>query len=197
MRTEDKGNPASCWNAGKGRIADAVWIDSLPVVEKSKLNLFKRNPEAAMRLPVHTATIVGKAILVLALVSTSNFVFASQEHKSESKPAEHTSKPNHSSNQSHTNNQNHNHPANHPSSTGHASGNRPSGAGQESRPSPERPSGNRPASPAGNRGGENPARGGNTGGNRSVAMDRGNTASHALPGRTVSLRGGGSASVRP
>jgi hypothetical protein len=143
-------------------------------------------------------------------------VLAAEEHKSESKPAEHASHPSNHGQSSHAP-QAHAAPS-HPSGGGHAAS--PNRSAGQNRPSEERnvgnrTQGNRPQGNAGNRPGGNmnrPANGnrgnvggnrngnGNPGGNRGAMANRGNTAgsrSMAAPGRTVSLRGGGTASVRP
>ena len=96
-------------------------------------------------------------------------------------------------------------------------GNRPGGnAGRPGNPGGERPGGNaggnRPGGNAGDRGGNRPGgnagvnrpgnaggnRPGNAGGNRGgFAGNRGGAAGRPAPGRNVSLRGGGTASIRP
>src|ERR1700722_15643548 len=96
-------------------------------------------------------------------------------------------------------------------------GNRPGGnAGRPGNPGGERPGGNaggnRPGGNAGDRGGNRPGgnagvnrpgnaggnRPGNAGGNRGgFACNSGGAAGRPAPGRNVSLRGGGTASIRP
>jgi len=159
-----------------------------------------------MSLLIRSLGVTGKSILVLALASIP--VFAAQQHKSESRPsAPHASRPSRPNNQSHSRQ-----PA-HPSAGNH-------GAQNESRPGPRRPSGSQPAGAASRRApatmgrGTNPNRGGFSGNRgRSVGANRGTSPGrnrdevmarrgaaagiHTPVGRTVSLRGGGSASLRP
>ncbi len=123
----------------------------------------------------------------------------------------HSAGPSHSSGQSHTSAASH---ESRPSSGGHNAG---AGAGNTTRNSGNvsRPgnAGNRGNNAGGNRGNTpgnragtagnanrgNAGRGGNFGGNRGGNNNAGNRgmSAHTAPGRNVSLRGGGSASVRP
>ncbi|MFZ3262486.1 MAG: hypothetical protein WA172_00660 [Terriglobales bacterium] len=167
-----------------------------------------------MSLLIRSRNILGQSIFVVALLLMSISLFAAEEHKSESKPAEHGSRPS----QSHGSP---NHASQGRASQGreagpsHAAGsNRPSGSSHtsaprnENKPSQGRTTGNRAGGTAGrpgNAGNRGGTAGGNRGGmgNRGAMGNRGGNAAgnrgmgaHA-PGRTVSLRGGGSASIRP
>jgi hypothetical protein len=179
-----------------------------------------------MSLLIRSGKVIGKSILVLAVMSIP--VFARQEHKSEPKPpAHHESRPNHLSHPSHPN-QSHKatpshaaHPsqsphASHPSSASHAShashpsvakrvpvpshtpaASHESGAVRENKPVEEHTAGSRPEGNVGNHEGGNSGRPGeaevNRGGN--IPENRGETGNRAE--RTVALKGGGSATIRP
>ena len=171
-----------------------------------------------MRFLTRSRDVAGRTMLGLALMSLP--VFAAQ-HKTESKPpAQHESKPSKPSSPSHS------HPS-HPSGGNHASGeSHPSGGSHasapshESKPSTHAPSanhsgtgananhgneshGNPPANHTGNAGSNRsnsgPNRGAAPSSNRDevMARNRGGAPSHPVPGHTVSLKNGGSASVRP
>ena len=186
-----------------------------------------------MSLLIRSRNILGQSIFVTALLLMSIPLFAAQEHKSESRPAEHGSRPSQSHGAPSHGAPSHGAPSHaaggsHAGSPSHAAGSSHGAPGHESnqgRTNQGRTTGNRPQGNTGNRAGGNAGRPGNTGnrgatagGNRGGVGNRGGTAggnrgamgnrggnaagnrgmnAHAAPGRTVSLRGGGSASIRP
>src|SRR5208283_4949502 len=117
--------------------------------------------------------------------------------------------PSHGATQSHTTTPSHG-TTSRPSTAGHTTTSRPSTAGHTttgSRPGTTAGShagtaaghtttGSRPGAAAG-RPGAAGARPGGAAGGRPATASRGNVGSHTPPGRTVSLKGGGTASVRP
>ncbi len=181
-----------------------------------------------MSLLIRSRNILGQSIFVLALLLTSIPLFAAQEHKSESKPAEHGNRssqshgaPSHGAQghgaQGHAAGGSHAGTSGHAVGSGHAAapsresnqgrtmGNRSQeNTGNRAGGNAGRPgnAGNRGATAGGNRGGVG-NRGTNAGGNRGAMGNRGGNAagnrgmSAHTPGRTVSLKGGGSASIRP
>ncbi len=174
-----------------------------------------------MSLLIHSRNILGRSICALALLTMTISVsaYAAEQHK-ESKGSEHESRPSqshgsqghagsshagapsHSAGTSHASTPSHQGPG----SAGHTAGANTHASGNVSHTGNV---GNRGAGNAGNRGNVGNRGAGNAGnrgnvGNRGAgnAGNRGNVAgsrgmnSHAAPGRTVSLHGGGSASVR-
>jgi hypothetical protein len=125
---------------------------------------------------------------------------------SHSAPAQHST-PSHNTGQSHASTPSHNTAPSHNTTmgnrTGNTGGNRTGSTmgnrtGNTAGGNRAGNTGNRPGNTAGNRGGNNAGnRPGNTGANRGGANANANRGSHTAPGRNVSLRGGGSANVRP
>lgn len=179
----------------------------------------QKNLEGVMNFRI-TGNLVVKAVLALAIAVMPISALAADEHKGgESKPASHGS--GHGGGQSHGGGQAHGGGAAH--GGGQARENRGGGEGHAARPSggPAREGGNRPGNAGnrgeanrggvnrgeGNRGGVNRGAGnrGAAGGNRGPAGNRGAGNRGAIAGRgnvghgpvrNVSLRGGGTASIR-
>ena len=166
-----------------------------------------------MTLHIASRDILGKAILVIAVALMPIPLFAVGQHHSESKGGggQHASRPSNAGGQRHTGGgQSHAGPSHAPNRGGqaHAPSGHPGGAVSHEGGNAGRPGnvggnrggnvgGNRGANAAGNRGGNAGAnRGGNAGGNRGGSFARSSAGGQRLPGRTVSLKGGGTASFR-
>jgi hypothetical protein len=140
-----------------------------------------------------TKNVLQKAGMLLLMVAVPAFA---QEHKTSSKPtkpASHASTPSHSSTPSHAATQSHTTTPSRTSTAGRATTARPN-------PATRTGTASRPASSAGGR--THTASRPNTAarpsaGARPAMAAHANLASHTPPGRTVALRGGGTASVRP
>jgi len=167
-----------------------------------------------MSLGINGHNITRNMIIVLASLAIS--VFAWGQHKEESKgPAQHESRP---SGPSHASRPNQDRPtgARSGGTGGNRAGNNAGRPGNANGPRGGNAPGNRAGNAGANRGGNaganrggNPSgnRGGNAGGNRAgnpagnrpggTAGNRAGARNYTPPGRTVSLRSGGSASLRP
>ena len=168
-----------------------------------------------MGLRTRSRNVLRNSILILASLTIS--VFAWGQHRTESgEQVEHGSNRDRSSNQGHAGAPTHGSGPSHENSHGQrgtpgaqpgratgASVNRPGNDGDRGRDA-----GSRAANSRGNRGGNTPDnRGRNTSGSRGInpsgnrggynAGNRGGESNRRAPGRTVTLRGGGSANFRP